>query len=138
MIIGYHGKPDLQIRRSPLMFLLLFSGISLSGCTSKSGSVPAEPDAVSQMAPSGKNTPARFVDDQLIIRFSDTVSPERRKELLDSGSARIISRFNDPQLVLVELYGESSVEEATAYFGDLVEVDFAEPNHVLTKDDLKK
>ncbi len=90
------------------------------------------------MPSSHKTPPASFVPQQLIIRFKNHVDPERQKEILEKGHARVISRFNDSQLYLVELYGESGVEEAAVYFGQLEDIDFAEPNHILSKDDRKK
>lgn len=83
---------------------------------------------LSQLHPSGEKIP--YVPGEVIVKFKGEVSPSVWEQANRNAPARAFKRNITRGTVLVSLLEGESVEEAVARYGNLPEVEYAQPNFV--------
>jgi general secretion pathway protein D len=74
----------------------------------------------------------RFVSGELMVKFKEGVPEEKVRSIISQHGAKVIKFMEKLGVYLLKLKEKQSVEEAVQEFSDLPEVEYAEPNYILT------
>jgi len=113
--------------------LLLVFATALA--TTFAGPVPAEPGDVFKAVGRTSGAPPRdaYREGEVIVSFRAAADDRDVDRVLRSGAAAEVRRSRASRRVLVTLQPGTSVEEAVRRFGEMPEVEFAEPNGIVRK-----
>jgi general secretion pathway protein D len=74
----------------------------------------------------------RFVSGELLVKFKEGVPEEKIRSIISQKGATIIKYTANVRVYLLRLKEKQSVEDAVREFSDLPEVEYAEPNYIVT------
>jgi general secretion pathway protein D len=74
----------------------------------------------------------RFVSGELLVKFKEGVPEEKIRSIISQKGATIIKYTDNIRVYLLRLKEKQSVEDAVREFSDLPEVEYAEPNYIVT------
>lgn len=76
-----------------------------------------------------------FVPGQLLLGFKKTVTPARAQSIIEELGAEVVGIYSPPSLYLIALPDNLDVETGSKLFGEMEEIEFAEPNHIYRPED---
>ena len=132
---------SLQPARSYLLYFptALFVCVSISitlltGCAGDPEAGDARAASSETAVSPGKSAAggAAPVPGQLMLRFKDSVAPADAETVLDEEGLTILTRYNDPRMFHVGLPEGVNVEEGVRRLSARADIDFAEPNQIMT------
>ncbi|MFI5294529.1 MAG: type II secretion system secretin GspD [Thermodesulfovibrionales bacterium] len=74
----------------------------------------------------------RFVSGELLVKFKENVPEEKVRSIISQKGAKVIKYTDNIRVYLLRLKEKQSVEDAVKEFSDLPEVEYAEPNYIVT------
>ncbi len=74
----------------------------------------------------------RFVSGELLVKFKEGVPEEKIRSIISQKGSTVLKYTENIRVYLLKLKKGQSVEDAVREFSDLPEVEYAEPNYIVT------
>jgi len=74
----------------------------------------------------------RFAPGEIMVKFREGIPEEKVRSIISQKEATVIRFMDIPGVYLLKIKKKQSVEDAVQEFSDLPEVEYAEPNYIIT------
>jgi hypothetical protein len=135
-LAGRNRMKFLIVFQHLIIFLVVFSCVQSDPAGKKvlkneaeSGEITIRENA--QMEPSPRQRPS-YVPGQVLVKFEDGVDEQAIQTIKEAMSLETIRVVRRPNLFLMRIVNESSVEAVIERLRDFPEVSYAEPNYRVT------